>query len=263
MIDFIAYGKSIEMYAKFRKLKPDDVRRIIEEVRDFPCVREELEKTLKSNSSRYIATIYSIRDKIISGEMGIQDVVNLPSILEQCDYDQGKEIREKVARAIISGKLSIYEYFKIFALPNNSTGIKSILEIIVEYRKDISIKDRKNYLNGLNNELNRIKAYETQYRVNCNIIEQIGYVNQNGEKVVVKITDEHRKMSVAYLYSIDEYVCKKTMIDTLGKIVRGEITPEIVERAKKEKELRLLQKKDYDLDEAIREVCRRLGIKSY
>ena len=168
------------------------------------------------------------------------------------DMEQEKEkIFDMLVNEIMSHDISVMQYCAIFGMNNNPKLPQEIIRKITGYNYAIK-KNGKNtrmIAKEMNKEINRINAYSTPYRKIDG--EKIGYMGEDMTPVMVPITDEYRTIAKEYLNATDEFICNKTMIATLQKIVKGEITRESLERAKKEKELRSLQQRDKALDETI------------
>lgn len=253
--EFIATGKSIEQFAKDRNMKIEEVRIKIENIRNSPCISGRLDDAFRKNSNKFVGTVKTKKDQLLDGKISIKEVKNINIILRFCSEEESQKITELLIKSVATHAVSILEYRNIFGIEKISPSLPNdIIKNITKLSgtvKNSQNKDIRMLTREIYKESDRIKGYNAPYKPE--IGEAMGYFEKPTDKQPkrVEITDEHREMAKQYLIANDEFICKKTMGSTLMKIVKGEIDDKILERSKKEKELRSLQRKDKELDEVI------------
>ena len=243
---FLSYGKSIKAFAKSINMSEETVREQLEEIRGCSLVGNRIDELLTKNSSNYIAFILSNKEKILSGKISLEEVRCLQDIFMHCNKDEKIKLLNIVIPKIASHKIGVLNYAEMFNLEVDS-GLPE--KIVAEIKKLIvhvnnSGKDLSKNSKSLHEECKRIDAYKRQF--NKNDISQMGTSDR-----MITINDEHINLAKEYLKAQKEFICYKTVINTLGKIIRDEITPENVERIKKERDLKDLLKQDGELGEVI------------
>ena len=255
--EFLKHGKSIRSFAKSIRMSEEKVRNRIEEIRECPFIRDKIDKLLERNASTYIAIVLSNKEKLLSGKINLEDVTYLQDIFMKCDKDEKIKLLNIVVPKFASHQIGILDYAKIFSLEVDSGLPERIGIQIKQMIKDVNNSggDLRKKSGDLYAECSRIDTYKRPFHRGD--ISQMGYQGK-----MVTITDEHIALARNYLKVTNEFFCSKTVLDTLGKIIKGEITPETIERIKKEKELRGLQRKDEQLGEMIDGVNKIMGAKS-
>lgn len=217
-------------------------------VRNYSCIKERLDIFFRNNSMTFLNTIHDVKKKLLDGTISLKSVKKIDEVLKICDSEEQEKAYRIVARDIASHEISILEYASIFgfnkdySLPNCIVDKikKSILQK-VRNSKDESIRMLSKEIYA---EIRRITEYTTP------VIQRQGAVMGYLDKELT-ITNEHIDMAKRYLKIQGEFVCNKTMFETLMMMVKGELDFETIERMEKEKELINLQKDDKKLDELI------------
>ena len=248
-------GNSLATFAKEKNIPIDELKPLIESVRNSPCIKYDLDKTLKRNANKYLHTVTAKKEQLLEGKIGIKDIKNIDGMLKFCTEEEREKVNEKLANSVASHNISILEYSKIFGIDNVTSGLPNeIIKKVSEINNNVknsSNGDIRKISRDIYKEVERIKKYSIPYKPENG--ETLGYFEKLTDKQPkeVQITDEHRKMAKQYLHLTNEFVCKKTMNSTLMDIVRGTIDDKKIERLKKEKELNNLQKKDKELDDVV------------
>ena len=248
-------GNSLATFAKEKNIPIDELKPLIESVRNSPCIKDGLDKTLRGNANKYLHTVTAKKEQLLEGKIGIKDIKNIDGMLKFCTEEERKKVNEKLANSVASHNISILEYRKILGIDNVTSGLPNEIikkiSVINNNVKNSSNGDIRKISRDIYKEVERIKKYSIPYKPENG--ETLGYFEKPTDKQPkkVQITDEHREMAKQYLHLTNEFVCKKTMNSTLMDIVRGTIDDKKIERLKKEKELNNLQKKDKELDDVV------------
>lgn len=244
---FIASGKSIEQFAKEMQLPEEEVSAKIEEIRKSPCISETIKVALNRNSNRFLGTIKTKKEQLLSGKITVTDIKGINNVIRFCNLEERKKVTEMLVQAMASHEIGILQYREILGIKRIESSLPQDIIKQIEYFKIFAGPlSREMY-----REMERLRPYRTPYIANEG--EALGYMEKPTDKKpkMVSITDEHREMAREYIIATGEFICNKTMQATLMKIVKGEIGIEQIERARKESELRRLQKEDGELGELI------------
>ena len=245
--EFISYGKSIEEFARYRQIPIEQVKAMLDEIRTSAIVKERLDGVLARNANRFLGTVKTKKEQLLSGKIAIRDVKGIDNILKLCNPEERKKVNEMLIMGIATHEISVLQYKDIFGIKEiNSSLPQEIIMQIESLKRSVGPLAREFY-----KEMNRMKSYKAPYIPSER--ETLGYMEKPTDKKpkMVTITDEHRDMARQYLRATDEFICNKTMQVTLMKIVKGEIGIEQIQRAQKESELRSLQQEDGELGELI------------
>lgn len=244
---FIASEKSIEQFAKEKQLPVEEVIAKIEEIRKSPFISEAINVALNRNANKFLGTLKTKKEQLLSGKIAVIDIMGIHDVIRLCDFEERKKVTEMLIKAMTSHEISILQYRDILGIKEiNSSLPQNIIAQIEQVKRFAGPLAREMY-----REIDRLKPYRMPYRESEG--ETLGYMEKPTDKKpkMVTITGEHRDMARQYLIATDEFICNKTMQATLMKIVKGELGIEQIERARKESELRKLQKEDGELGELI------------
>ena len=259
--DFLESQKTISEYSKENGILQKYLEMIVDKIgKKYPQYREKVEARLNANSNRYYRAVISDKKKLLKGEMKIEDVRNIEGIFSCCTEDEKKQILEQLLKAMSSHTIGVMNYIRIFDINEiNSKTIKLIEDKLDEVNSQAKGSKEKKfvpYIREIHNEKRRIESYSAPYIPIEN--EKIGHMDsKTGQVQMTQITDEQRDISKRYLRAIGEFICRRTMYETLPKVISGSITEEVIKRALKEKELHQLKDKSEELDETL-ELARRL-----
>ena len=256
--EFLGSDKSIEQFAKMKGLSLEKVEEKIQEIRKSPYYASEIDKALKRNSDRYLATIKTLIEKLVAGEISIKEIIGIEEVLRKANNDDREKIFKLLVNQVGTHDTSIMEYAKIFKikgldrnLPQNIITKLNEINNSVKYSPDRTIKSK---MKDIFKEISRVKAYVAPYIPSEG--EKIGFIKP-GEKdaTMYDITDEERDIARQYLIAKNEFICNKTMQETFKLVVTGEINREIInELTQNSKSARSLAKavaKDVTVSEAM------------
>lgn len=251
--EFINSGKSIENFAQEKQIPLDKINSLIKEIRISIYIKDRIDMALENNSNRFIGTMQTKKQQLLSGKIPITEIKGIDVILRLSSVEEREKISEILIKNIASHDISILEYGNIFGIEECDSKLpKNIIDkikTINNQARNSQNKDIRMLATEIYKEQARIKGYIKPYTPNSG--EVLGYMEKPGDIVpkMVTITDEHRKMAKEYLAATDEFICDKTMQTTLMQLVKGQIDIEKINRAKSEKELKTLQQQDKELDE--------------
>ncbi len=250
---FIEAGVSIEQFAQTVQMTTQEAERVIAEIRESPCIKEQLNRALQKNSNTFIRTAKAKKDQLVSGKISIRDVRNIDNILRFASKEEKKVITEMLMKEVSTHSITMSEYKSIFGIGNVGTQLpQEILNRTGEMfriAKNTGISSMPKLAKDIRAEMDRIGSYRKPYIPAEG--ERMGFLENPTDKEakMVDITDEHRSLARQYLRLTNEYVCQKTMSLALAKVIKGEITPEGMTRLEKENRLRELQHEKSELDE--------------
>lgn len=253
--EFIASKSTIEQFAREKQMSVEEVNSRIAQIRHSICVKEGIDNLLTGNSNRYLGTLNTKKEQLLSGKITVRDVRGIDAILKLCDMEETERITGMLVRELTAHDISILDYQKILGIKELGSGLPSAIVEKLEYFNGMVKRSNNPQIRmaarEMHAEISRVREYRTPYRANEG--EALGYFANPTDKepTVVSITDEHREMAREYLHATDEFICNKTMTATLMKLVRGDLDAEKITRAKKEKELRGLQQEDKELDDTL------------
>jgi len=253
--EFIASKSTIEQFAREKQMSVEEVNSRIAQIRHSICVKEGIDNLLTGNSNRYLGTLNTKKEQLLSGKVTVRDVRGIDAILKLCDMEETEKITGMLVRELTAHDISILDYQKILGIKELGSGLPSAIVEKLEYFNGMVKRSNNPQIRmaarEMHAEISRVREYRTPYRANEG--EALGYFANPTDKepTVVSITDEHREMAREYLHATDEFICNKTMTATLMKLVRGDLDAEKITRAKKEKELRGLQQEDKELDDTL------------
>lgn len=252
--EFIEAGKSIEKFAQDKQMDIEEIRAKLEEIRKSPVMSERITLALGKNASRFKGAMQTKKMQLLAGEISVKDITGIDVILRLSSNEEREKITELLIKQVAAHDIKVLEYGNIFGIQNIDSSLpKAIIERLkllngqarMSQNKNIKLLSKEMY-----KEIDRMKAFSTPYIASPG--EQLGYMEHPEDTApkMVTITDEHRDMARQYIKATDEFICNKTMQATLMQIVRGQLNLDMINRATAEKELRTLQKRDKELDEA-------------
>ena len=250
--EFINCGKSINEFAAEKKMKQEDLNKLISQVRDLPFLKDRIDEVLNKNSKNYLAVLKRKKQDIFTGKLLIRDTYRVEDIFSVCSEDEKHKLDLMIVNEICSHSLGVMQYVRMFNLKPVTSKVIEKIDAKINVQIYRVIKNRKYYSKDattqLRKEQTRLNAYKAPYKPSEN--EKVGYMRNTNDRqpVMFSITDDHRKMAREYLKAIDEYVCGKTMRDTFFKIAKGELNQDIITRLKRESELRKAIRESNELD---------------
>ena len=248
--EFINLGKSIDAFAREKGLDPKNVEKKLEEMKKSSFIGDKVSEALEKNTARYIQTINSLRNKVISGELNVRNVDNIDIMIKLGSPDEQKAIMGILVKEMATHSISIMNYKRMYSIKDLDSNLpSSIMERIDQVctfakrsgNSELAILARELY-----KERDRIKVYKAPYQ--SEDLKTIGYIKPGDKNpTMLTITDEHRELARQYLIATGDFICYKTMSDTFMKIAKGEIDEEkLLEiKAKKEKIDAILEKQKY------------------
>ena len=199
---------------------------------------------------------------MLSGEISLKDYVRqdkktktIQEILNGILTKQELEIKKLVVKSI-ANELNFMDCMILFG-GKNYTETKRELENLLK-----SLNGRIDNSKGSSFSIARTKVNVEfrSYAKPFNEREYIGLEKQFGNSEPITITEEHVEAAQKYLKLNHEYICNKTMSETINKILKGEISLddinkkyELREMDRKEAYLAELTKKEQNLDREIAE----------
>ena len=256
--EFLGSDKSIEQFALMKELPVEEVDAKIQEIRKSPYYAKEIDKALKRNADRYVATIKTLGKQLVEGKISIKEIGGIEKVIDMAEESDKQQIFRILIDCIASHDITIIDYAKIFAikginknLPQNIITKLNEINNSVKYSPDRTIKTK---MKDIFKEISRVKAYVAPYIPSEG--EKIGFIKP-GEKDVTMydITDEERDIARQYLMATNEFVCNKTMQEKFKLVVTGEINREVInELTQNSKSARSLAKavaKDVTVSEAM------------
>lgn len=252
-LEFIESNLTMPQFSKIKRIPLKELEVMIEEIRKSPLISAKIDERLKENQDIYLGVMKAKKNKLISGEFSIkEDIDDIKEVLRFANEIERETILEILIKEAINGDISIFDYKDIFGIKEiNSKLPQKIIDQLNLVRMELISKDNnviREFSRKVHEEISRIEKYIPIYIPGEK--ESLGY-SKNGEIKMTEITNEHRNMSKEYLKSIDEFICNKTMQETLLKIVKGEITEETIERLNSERKLKKLRNETTKLDETI------------
>ena len=235
---------TLEQFAEKYSLPLEQVKSAINDIRETPCVKEQLDKVLARHSNQYIGALRSVANQVLSGKVKITEVRDVLSVIRMCPEEDRAKLTNMLMSEITSHGLGIMQYNRMFGTGVDYSSLpKHIIEVLGGMKKAAGPKAREIY-----KEIDRVKAYQQPYRATDG--ERMGYLAKPTDKAptMVDITDRERDLARDYLRASGEYICNKTMQATLMRVIKGEIDEAKIERTRKETRLRELQQQDREMD---------------
>ena len=238
--DFLKTNTSKMLFCKKYNIDIEQLNNAIKEVSlVYPEIATKITERNKQTSAIYLNSIESIINKLLSGEMTIEQYSRenykgkrIDAILDKItDENKRKQFHTLVVKAIASGKLTMMDYMRLFS---KEYDYKTIINSINQYMKIASkeipeLQGKDKPLHMANIEIKSLKKYSRPYKSNDFIGTSKGYVDSKGKTIMVPIAEEYITYARKYLQLEDEYICYATMNSALSKLVKGEVTFEEID----------------------------------
>lgn len=225
-------------------ISEEDFSKIITEVTlIYPEYEEKIESKLKQTSAVFLSKSRRAIDGLLSGEITLKEYsrerenrYKLNILLSTIqNADERRSFETLVLNQIISGELTMMDYFRLFSEEYDARKIiNSMTSFVRSASKEFpDLAGKGKPVNLAQIQLKGLETFTKQYKSSDFVGMKIG---QNGQKAT--ITEEHISTARDYLRAIDQYICYITMYDAVKKIALGIISQEDIDREIKAYNLR-------------------------
>lgn len=136
--------------------------------------------------------------------------------------EEKKYIIEVILKAILSGKLKMYNYMILFSEEfEYSKTITSINEFF-NYIEVIcpELQGNGKLINLAKTEVKKLRRYEAKYSPRDFVDTKRGFIDEYNEAKIVEISEERLNEIIKYLKDNNEYICYSTVNEAINKFVK-------------------------------------------
>ena len=239
--DFLESNMSKGLFCKTRNITMEKLDEAIKEVPlIYPEIGMKIAKKNEQTTAIYLSTIDGIIDKLLSGEMTLEQYsrenfsgIKIDDLLHHItELHKRKQFHSLTINTIASGNLRMMDYMRLFSEKHDyRTIINNINQYIKIATKEVpELQGKDKPINKANLETKSLRKYSEPFQSKKIIGSSKGFKNAEGQMVMVPITEEHINYAKKDLQLKDEYICQTTMNSTLSKLVKGEITFEEIDK---------------------------------
>ena len=239
--DFLQSNTSKRIFCQNRGVNVKDLEDALKEVEDiYPEIKQKIQEKNRQASASHLGTVENINRQLLSGKMTLiqysreqytgKKIYELLNVID--DGEDRRKLQTLIVNTIASGNLKMMDYVRLFSSEYDyNTVMRNINAFIKEVGKEIpEIQGKGKPINLAKIQIKRLEQYKKQYKSSDFVGTSIGFRDDNGDTKMVVVTNEHVEYAKKYLKSQKEYICYKTISDTISKLIKGEITQEKIEQ---------------------------------
>lgn len=189
-------------------------------------IAEKREKKVKMIRASWAKNVKGVSDRIEAEEVYIYELAkDVRLAYTPIDFvrmaDNKLLVSENIIKAILSEKLSMCDFVRLFSKEYNyAKTIKAVKEFLDFVAKECpELAGAGKPIHKARMVINKLKKYEKEYRKEEFVNTKRGFLDKDGNTSFVEITDAKLEQVKSYLKAIDEFICNKTVDDTIRKFL--------------------------------------------
>lgn len=217
--NFLNTHDSISTFCEENNLQESEFKQIFDSVTDEnPEIRKRREERFVYFKNNWGQRVKSVCDQILQDESYLYAFAKkkqkfvTPIDLVKTSSDK-RRMSENILRAIVSGKLGMNDYVRLFSCENDYEKMMHEVNKFFCFVEKVcpELTGKANLVYQARREMYKFRMYAPKFVRKEFVNTKVGYDSEDGRVDYILVTPERLEEVISYLKNHDEYICRKTV----------------------------------------------------